>query len=192
MINKMVELFSSAWFIYLVVPMLILIARVIDVSLGTIRIILANKGIKSYSSLIGFFEVLVWLLAITTIIENLNNPITYIAYAAGFALGTYFGISLEEKISLGKVRVRIITKKNIVKMIDDLKPTKYVFVSDSANSSEGKIKIINAFIERKYLNAVIKMIKKNDDKAFYTVEELKSIKEESKEKRSFLNLIKFK
>lgn len=189
---EMTDIMTSAWFLYLIMPLLILIARIIDVSLGTVRIILANKGIKLYSSIIGFFEVLIWLLVITTIMENLNNPVTYIAYAIGFAVGTYCGICLEERISIGKVRLRIITKEDIVKMIDDLKPTKYVFVSDSVNSSEGKIRIINAFLERKYIPTVIKKVKQRDPDAFYTIEELKLIKEEPQEKKSFFNIIKFK
>jgi uncharacterized protein YebE (UPF0316 family) len=188
----MVDFFSSGWFVYLVIPLLILIARIVDVGLGTVRIIFANKGIKFFSALIGFFEVLIWLLVITTIMKNLTNPVAYIAYALGFALGTYFGICIEEKISIGKVRIRIITKKNLVGMIDDLKPTKYVFVSDSVNSSQGKIKIINAFLERKYLKTVIKKVKERDADAFYTVEDLKIIKEYAKKKISFIKNVKTK
>ncbi len=188
----MLEIFSNDLFVYLVIPFLILVARVTDVSLGTIRIIFANKGIKLYAALIGFVEVLIWLLVITTIMDNLTNPIAYIAYATGFALGTYLGICIEEKLSIGQVRLRIITKENIVKMIDDLRPTKYVFVSASVNSSQGKIKIINAFLERKHLPSVLKKIKERDPNAFYTVEDLKIIKEVPKEKLSFKSFAKSK
>ena len=110
----------------------------------------------------------------------------------GYAFGTYFGICLEEKISFGYIRLRIITKKNLTKMIEDLRPTKYVFISDSVNSSHGKIKIINAFLERKHLKKVIKRIKTRDPNAFYTIEDLKMIKEEPKEKRHFFITNKFK
>lgn len=172
----MAYIFSSDLFIYFVIPLLIFISRIIDVSLGTIRLILANKGIKLISAVIGFFEVLIWLLAITTIMQNLTNFFAFFAYAMGFSLGTYLGIYLEEKISIGQVRLRIITKKNLVNLIADLKPTKYVFISNSRNDSNLKIKIINAFLERKYLAKVIKKIKEEDPDAFYTVEDLKMIK----------------
>jgi len=188
----MIEIFSSNLFVYFVIPLLILFARLIDVSLGTIRIILANKGIKLYSSVIGFFEVLVWLFAITTIMNNLTNVFSYVAYALGFSLGTYLGIILEEKISIGQVRLRIITKKNIKAMVEGLKPTRYVFVSNSASSSEGKIKIINAFLERKDLKAVLAKIKKEDPKAFYTVEDLKLVKKDSKEENVIFRIEKAK
>lgn len=132
------------------------------------------------SSIIGFFEVLIWLLAITTIMQNLTNVFAYLAYATGFSLGNYLGIYLEEKISIGQVRLRIITKKNLVNFIEGLKPTKYVFISNSRNDSNLKIKIINAFLERKYLKTVIKKIKEIDPDAFYTVEDLKMIKQDIK------------
>lgn len=188
----MAEIFSSNLFLYLIIPLLILLSRVVDVSLGTIRIILANKGIKLYSSIIGFFEVLIWLFAITTIMNNLNNIFSYIAYAIGFSLGTYLGIVIEEKLSIGQVRLRVITKKNLKKMMDDLNPTKYVFVSNSANSSEGKIRIINAFLERKHLKDVLKKVKKRDPHAFYTIEDLKMVREEVKEKNTVFRLRKVK
>jgi uncharacterized protein YebE (UPF0316 family) len=173
----MADVFSSALFVYGVVPLLIMFSRIVDVSLGTVRIILSNRGVKGYSAIIGFFEVLIWLIVITTILNNLNNVVSYIAYAAGFATGTYLGILIEERIAIGQVRLRIITKKDLAQMLDDLKPTRYVFVSNSANSSEGRIRIINAFLERKDLKAVIKKVKERDPNAFYTVEDLKMIHE---------------
>ena len=189
---RMADVFSSALFVYAVVPLLIMLSRVVDVSLGTVRIILANRGIKVYAAFIGFFEVLIWLVVITTILNNLNNVVSYVAYAAGFAAGTYLGIRIEERIAIGQVRLRIITRKNIEKMIDELKPTRYVFVSDSTKSSEGRIRIINAFLERKDLTQVIEHVKELDPEAFYTVEDLKMIKEEYSEKRPILKFRKTK
>lgn len=188
----MADIFSNSIFIYGVIPLLIILSRIIDVSLGTVRLILTNKGVKLLSSIIGFFEVLIWVLVITTVMKNLTNILAYIAYALGFSLGTYFGIYLEEKISIGQVRLNIITTKDLEKMIDDLKPTQYVFVTDSVNSSQGPIKIINAFLERKYLKAVIKKVKERDPDAFYTVEDLKMIKEDSSVKLNFFGLRKIK
>jgi uncharacterized protein YebE (UPF0316 family) len=70
---------------YVFIPLLILIARIIDVSLGTIRMIFITKGEKLLASGLGFFEVLIWLVAITRIMNNLTNVYAYIAYATGFA-----------------------------------------------------------------------------------------------------------
>ncbi len=95
-------------FNYLILPLLIFLSRVVDVSLGTIRIIFVSKGFKFLSLVIGFFEVLIWLVAINQIWGNFTNIWLYLAYAAGFATGNYVGIWLDEKISLGNVMIRII------------------------------------------------------------------------------------
>jgi len=84
-------------------PLLIFFARVCDVSLGTIRIIFISKGIKYLAPIVGFFEILIWLLAISQIMQNLTNPYYYIFYAGGFATGNLVGIILDEKLSIGTV-----------------------------------------------------------------------------------------
>jgi uncharacterized protein YebE (UPF0316 family) len=102
-------------FAYVLLPLLIFLARVLDVSLGTVRIIFISKGYKFLSLFIGFFEVLIWLTAINQIWSNLSNVWLYLAYAGGFATGNWIGIWLDEKISLGHAMVRIIIRKNLLK-----------------------------------------------------------------------------
>ena len=80
---------TSPEFGLFVLPVLIFCARIIDVSLGTVRVIFTVKGFKHISALIGFFEVMVWLLAVTQIMRNLTNWVNYVAYAGGFAAGTF-------------------------------------------------------------------------------------------------------
>ena len=79
---------GTIWFDYFVVPLLILIARVMDVSLDTIRVIMIAKGYRRLAPFIGFFQVLIWIITISRIMANLENWTTYIGYAGGFALGT--------------------------------------------------------------------------------------------------------
>lgn len=172
----MIDFFYSEQFVVFgLIPALIFFARIIDVSLGTLRIILLSRGVKLLASVLGFFEVLVWIVAITNILGQLNNFVGYIAWASGFACGTYVGMMLEEKLSIGRVRVRIITKKNLKSMIDSISHTQHVFISDHVESSSGKIKIINAFLDRKHVSEVLKAIREVDEKAFYTVEDMRLI-----------------
>ncbi|NCB08979.1 MAG: hypothetical protein EOM73_12545, partial [Bacteroidia bacterium] len=79
---------DSVAFTYLVLPFLIFLARIIDVTIGTIRIVMVAKGQKMWAPILGFFEILVWLIAISRIFENLDNVLCYLGYAAGFATGT--------------------------------------------------------------------------------------------------------
>ena len=103
--------FQSDIHIYIILPLLIFLARICDVTLGTIRIIAVSKGLKRLAPFLGFFEVFIWILAISRIMQNLNNPICYIAYAGGFAAGNYVGMKVEEKVALGIILIRVITYK---------------------------------------------------------------------------------
>jgi uncharacterized protein YebE (UPF0316 family) len=77
------------YYTYILIPLLIFFARITDVSMGTVRIILVAKGYRTVAPIIGFFEVLIWILAISKIFENLDNWVCYVAYAGGFATGNY-------------------------------------------------------------------------------------------------------
>jgi Uncharacterized protein conserved in bacteria len=113
--------YHSEIFKLIVIPILIFLARICDVTLDTARIIYVSRGIKFLAPLIGFFEVLIWLLSITQIMNNLTNVVYYIAYAGGFAMGNYIGIYIEEKMAIGTVVIRIITQKNASELVEFLK-----------------------------------------------------------------------
>lgn len=163
-------------FIYLFLPLFIFLARVVDVSLGTIRIIFISKGFKLLSFVIGFFEVLIWLVAINQIWANLSNFWLYIAYAGGFATGNYVGIWLDEKISLGHAMVRIIIRKNSKKLINELKRNNYqiTILNGQSGNEEKDVKVIFSVIKRKELKNLFKIIKEINPKAFYTIEDIRS------------------
>ena len=112
---------DSPWIQYGLLPLLIVVARIIDVTLGTMRVIFITRGYKLLASLVGFFEVLIWLIAIGQIMKNLTNPVCYLAYAGGFAAGNYIGIYVSEKLSLGTVAVRLLTSKDAQPLIESLK-----------------------------------------------------------------------
>lgn len=160
--------------------------------MGTIRVIFIAKGFKKYATIIGFFEILVWLAAINQIMNNLTNYFYYFAYAAGFASGTYVGMKIEEKISFGKVSVRIITRKNSRPLLEELKKAKHTVTSVGAHSQNGKVRLITTIIDRKDLPKVAKTIKKYNPRAFYSTEDVRFASEDdglkSKRVKSFLRL----
>ena len=93
--------FGSEIFTFIILPILIFIARVCDVSIGTMRIIFISRGAKILAPLLGFFEILIWLVAIGKVMQNLDNIACYVAYAGGFATGNFVGIRIEEKLAMG-------------------------------------------------------------------------------------------
>jgi len=114
-------LLNSAFYAWLILPLLIFLARVADVSIGTIRLIFISRGLKYLAPLVGFFEILIWLLAIGQIMKNLSNPACYIAYAGGFAMGNFVGMWIAERLSLGVVLIRVVTKKDATELVECLK-----------------------------------------------------------------------
>ncbi len=89
----------------------IIIARILDVSLGTIRTVFVVKGRRGISWVLGFFEVLIWILVVSKVIGNLSEPLYAVSYAFGFATGNYVGITLEKWIAHGDQVVRVFTQE---------------------------------------------------------------------------------
>ena len=158
---------------WIIIPLLIFFARIIDVSMGTIRVIFISKGLKKIASILGFFEVIVWLLAISGIMKNLDNWISYIAYGAGFATGTYAGMLIEEKLSIGKVILRIITKKDPKKLVQEIRSKWHATILDGETSKDTKVKLIFMVLKKKEANEVISLVNKYQPRAFYTVEDVR-------------------
>jgi len=174
----MIEPFvTSDLFAWVILPILIFCARICDVTLGTIRVIFISKGIKYLAPLIGFFEVIIWLLAIGQVMNNLTNFVAYIAYGAGFALGTFIGMLIEEKISIGLVSVRIITKEDPAELLQYIRAHNYGVTSIDGEGSTGRVKMVFTIIKRQDLSHVVGIIKKFHPNAFYSVEEVKSVAE---------------
>lgn len=163
------------WFDLVLLPLFIFLARIVDVSLGTVRIILLSKGYKKVVPLIGFFEVLVWVIAISRIMQNLDNWICYIAYAGGFAAGNYVGMLLEEKLALGFEMVRVITKREANDLVQNLRAKGYGVTFVEATGVHGDVGVVYVIISRKKLKEVVSIIRKYNPNALYTIEDIRFV-----------------
>ncbi len=164
-------------FAFIIVPLLIFFARVCDMSLDTIRVIFMSKGIQYLPAFIGFFEVIIWLVAIGQVMNNLTNAVCYIAYGAGFATGTFVGMAIEEKLSLGLTSVRIITKEDPKELMQFLRSHNYGVTSIDAEGGTGRVKMVFTIIKRQDLQHVVGIVKDFHPNAFYSIEEVKSVAE---------------
>ena len=127
--------------------------------------------------MLGFFEVTIWLLAIGQIMQHLNNIMCYIAYGAGFAMGNYIGIVLEEKMSIGTVLIRVIPKLNTDKLIDFLREREFAVTTVDVEGMSGKVKMLLSIVNRKHTKEYIEAVNQFNPKAFYTIEDIGSVKE---------------
>lgn len=168
-------IFGSSVTAYVVIPLLIIIARILDVSIGTMRVVFISKGMRRLAPILGFFEVLIWLAATGQILANLTNWVNYIAYGLGFSLGNYIGLVIESKLALGKVILRIITKREADDLLEALNATKHGVTSIDAEGKFGDVKIMFMVLARKELGIVIDMVKKYNPNAFYSIEDIRYV-----------------
>ena len=181
-------------FQWIILPVFIFLARIGDQTIGTMRLIFLSKGYKLIAPLMGFFEVIIWILAISQIMKHLDNVMCYVAYGAGFAMGNYIGISLEQKLSLGKVIIRTILKKENISLINALKQQDFGLTVVDAEGGRGKVKILFSTIKRKDVNHFLSVLDEFEPDAFYTIEDVKSSREgvfRSGKRKSIFNSLSF-
>jgi uncharacterized protein YebE (UPF0316 family) len=170
---------SENLFGYVVLPLLIFLARICDVSINTIRIIYMLGGRRYTSTILGFFESFIWLMAIRQIFSHLDNWVCYIAYPAGFASGIFIGMIIEERIAYGKVIVRIITRKEVAPLLHYLAAQHFRFTRVNAEGPDGPENLVFTVLAREHLDGLIEKLREILPTAFYTIENVKAAGEGS-------------
>lgn len=159
------------------VPLLIFAARLVDVSLGTVRIILVARGHRKVAPLVGFVEILAWLVALSQVMQHLDRPINYLAFAGGFAAGTYVGMWVEGRLALGLVAMRIIATDDASELIEALRRAHVGVTSVAARGIKGRVRLVFTVIRRKELRRVQELVRELQPKAFVSVSDVRSASE---------------
>ena len=170
------ELMQSDTFVYLVLPILIFCSRICDVTLGTLRIIFLSKGYKYIAPFLGFFEVLIWVVAISQLLSNMSSWVAYVAYAGGYATGNFVGMLLEERIAIGTLLLRITTTKGGHELLKLLNSHGFGVTLINGEGSSGNVSIIQTVTSRKAIKKVEKLLIEYDSNLFYTIEDVKMVK----------------
>lgn len=170
-------LFDSDAFTYVLLPVLIFVARICDVTIGTVRIISVSRGHKYLAPVLGFFEVLIWIIVIAKVMQNLNNMVCYVAYAGGFAAGNFVGIMIEQRIAIGTLIIRIITRKEATELVNRLTAAGYGVTSLVAEGGRGPVNVIYSVIKRGDLAHIVDIIGQVNPRAFYSVEDVRFVSE---------------
>ncbi|MBN7772287.1 DUF2179 domain-containing protein [Clostridium aminobutyricum] len=169
------QLLDSWVFSWIILPILIFMCRIFDVSIGTIRIIFVSRGKKKLAPLLGFFEVSIWLIAISQIMQHLDNIACFFAYAGGYAMGNFIGIFIEDKLAMGTLIIRIFLISDENEMKARLYKAGFGVTSIDAHGMNGAVKIVYTVIKRKDLSKAVSIIEECDPKAFYSIEDAKSV-----------------
>jgi uncharacterized protein YebE (UPF0316 family) len=165
---------DSDFFSYVLIPILIFLARICDVSIDTIRIIYVSKGKRNIVPFLGFFQVLIWIIAISKIMQNLDNYINYVAYAAGFATGNFIGMIIEEKLAMGIQMIRVFAHERGPELVQILNENGYGATVVEARGAMKKVHLIYTIVQRNELGNVLKVIDRFDPKTFYTIEDVRA------------------
>jgi len=161
---------------YLLVP-LIFLARVADVSLGTFRTIVVFRGQKLLASFIGFFEIMIWLVAASKVLNNLDQWYLALAYASGFAVGNYVGIWIESRFAIGNELIRCISYNRDV-LADKLREEGVKVVSFDGDMGKAyPVELLLITDKRRNIPSLIALIKKLDKSAVYSISDVKSVYE---------------
>jgi len=156
--------------------------RIIDVSMGTVRMILGVRGYRAQAATIGFVEVLIWLIAIGAALQHLTSIVHMVGYAGGFAAGNYTGIWLESQFALGTSVVRA-TFRQAPRAVgptashcaaEALRDAGFAVTEFEGRGREQPVHILNVVTKRKLVDDVMRIVQSHDADAFVTVEEVRA------------------
>lgn len=167
------DLLHTEFFKWVLLPVLIFIARTCDVTLATLRNVFISKGMRHVVPFVGFFEVLIWLISIRQIMQHLDNPMTYLGFAGGFAMGTYVGLRIESRLALGMQVLRIITQSEPVELILAFQKANIGTTLINGQGAKGPVKIIFTIVRRKDVELVRRLIDEYQPNAFYSIEDIR-------------------
>ena len=162
----------SPLFDLVLLPLFICCLRICDVTLDTLRIIFMTKGFKRLAPVIGFFEILIWIVAITRIMQNLDSWVCYVAYAGGFAMGNYVGMLLDEKLAIGHELIRVITRIDAKDLAAALRAEGYGLTTVKATGMQGEVGLLFIVVNRKNQKHALEIIHQHTPNAFFTIENI--------------------
>jgi uncharacterized protein YebE (UPF0316 family) len=159
----------------LIVYITIFIAKISHVSLGTIRIIYLTRGKSFTAAVVGFFEVIIYLIALTTVLDNLDHWSNILVYGLGYATGNIIGSMIEEKIAVGFVNVQIITVQNCGSLEEQLREQGYGVTSMPCYGKEGAHRTLQVLLKRRELPNFLKTMQQTAPDAFVSIFDTRKI-----------------
>jgi len=174
----MIELLSGPWG-----PLVIFLLRIVDVSMATVRVTMIVRGPRWGAPLIGFFEILVWILAVGAAIQNLSSPLHVIAYAGGYAGGTAVGMWVESRLAFGWGVVRTFTRGEEGRLASALRAEGYAVTEQAGMGKSGPVAVLYAVVRRRMIPHVLDIISRIDPSAFVTVQADATVRRDPAPKR---------
>lgn len=155
-------------------PLFIFCARIVDVSLGTIRTILVIRGVRTAAVLLGFVEISIWVCAVSSVVRRLDHPLNILAYAGGFATGNWVGMWLEGKLAIGHQVVRMISRDRGHSIAGAMRLAGVSIVQVRGQSAIGPVTICFADAPRRDSQQIVELAQSVDPEVLITIEDVRS------------------
>jgi len=162
----------SAW----IAALTIFALRVTDMSLDTLRVLFVMRGRKSIAWVLGFFQSMIYIIAITSVLSQLNNPLNIVGYGAGFATGNVIGMFIEERLAIGHIHLWIISPRLGVAMAQTLRDQGYGVTEIAARGKDGMVSVLSVSVLRKDVPHVETLVHQQDPDAFVTSEDVRPVR----------------
>lgn len=149
--------------------------RVCDVSLDTVRVIYVVRGRKKEAWILGFLTSTIYVVAISSVLTNLDNPLNVIGYAAGFATGNVVGMFFEERLAIGHIQINIVSPTLGSAIAEALREDGFAVTEVSARGKNGMVAMLQCSVLRKNVRRIEDIVNSVDAAAFVTAEEVRPI-----------------
>lgn len=151
----------------------IAIARVGDVSLGTLRMVAVVSGYRALAWLFGLMEMTIWVFAVSTVITHIRSEPAYgLAFAVGAATGNYVGVTLQRWLPFGRQVVRVFTREGDA-LLERLRAKGYVVTRFHGDGRDGPITMLFIQVRRADAMKVIRAARDADKRCFYTIDDIR-------------------
>lgn len=150
-------------------------SRIFDVSLGTLRIIFLTRGRSKLAACVGFVEVMLYVVALSMVIGNLDRPFNIVIYGLGFAVGNYVGSLIEEKVAVGYVTVQVVTMQSNGDLESGLREEGYGVTAMECYGRDGPHRILHILMKRRNLPQLLKSLRSLDSQAFISIMDTRKI-----------------
>ncbi|MFA9423877.1 MAG: DUF2179 domain-containing protein [Sedimentibacter sp.] len=156
----------------------IFIAKIIEVTISTVRLVLINKGERVKGALLAFVEIMIWLIVVSSVLNNITqDPIKMFVYAIAFSLGNYIGVTIESKIAVGLASIQVVVfEANGEEMANVLRDKGFgVTIIGGRGKNDSLKSLLFIQLKRKRIPEAVNLIKQTNSAAFITVNDIKSI-----------------
>ncbi len=156
--------------------LMIFFLRVGDMSLDTIRVLFVVRGRKALTWVLGFLQALIFVVAISSVLSNLNNVLNVIGYATGFATGNVIGMFIEERLAIGHILLTIISPTRGMAVAEQLRDAGYGVTEIPARGKDGTVTVLHCSVQRKQIDNAETIILEADPQAFITTGDVRGVR----------------